>query len=102
LGRLFFDRSATPDLIAEIKSSGMFVIPTLVTLSSAFGNNASTLAADERVSSRLNRQWLELAPGGSTQKLYRTRSQIALFQKVESAICDRGYYKTRVYPKNRS
>jgi hypothetical protein len=24
--------------------------------------------------------------------LYRTRSQIALFQKVESAICDRGYY----------
>jgi len=25
-------------------------------------------------------------------KLYRTRSQIALFQKVETAICDRGYY----------
>jgi len=24
--------------------------------------------------------------------LYRTRSQIALFQRVESAICDRGYY----------
>ena len=24
--------------------------------------------------------------------LYRTRSQIALFLKVESAICDRGYY----------
>ena len=26
--------------------------------------------------------------------LYRTRSQIALFQKVESAICDRGHYIT--------
>ncbi len=25
--------------------------------------------------------------------LYRTRSQIALFQKVGSAICDRGYYR---------
>jgi hypothetical protein len=24
--------------------------------------------------------------------LYRTRSQIALFQKVETAICERGYY----------
>ena len=28
--------------------------------------------------------------------LYRTRSHIALFQKMESAICDRGYYIIRV------
>ncbi len=29
------------------------------------------------------------------EAIYRTRSQIALFQKVESAICDRGYYKRK-------
>jgi len=32
--------------------------------------------------------------------LYRARSQIALFQKVESAICDRGYYM-KGYPNYR-
>jgi len=34
----------------------------------------------------------ELTSKTSMPILYRTRSQIALFQKVESAICDRGYY----------
>ncbi len=59
LGHLFFDRRHTPELIADIASSGAFVIPTLVTISSALGNNAAALAADERVSSRLSRQWLD-------------------------------------------
>lgn len=59
LGHLFFDRPATPELIADIASSGAFVIPTLVTLSAAFGNNAAWLAADERVRARLGRKWLD-------------------------------------------
>jgi hypothetical protein len=57
---LFFNRSATPELIAAIKFSSMFVIPTLITLSSALGNYAATPAANKRVSSRLSRQWVEL------------------------------------------
>lgn len=59
LGHLFFDRQHTPELIADIASSGAFVIPTLVTISSALGHSAAALAADERVSSRLSRQWLD-------------------------------------------
>ena len=43
----------------SIASSGAFVIPTLVTISSAVGNNASALAADKRVSSKLNQKWLD-------------------------------------------
>jgi hypothetical protein len=31
--------------------------------------------------------------------LYRTRSQIALFHKVESAICDRGYFISSITVK---
>jgi imidazolonepropionase-like amidohydrolase len=58
LAHLFFDRQPSPELIAAIASSGSFVIPTLVTLSSAFGNSAAELAADKRVSSRLSRKWL--------------------------------------------
>jgi hypothetical protein len=56
---LFFDRQPTPEFVAAIASSGAFVIPTLVTISSAVGNNASALAADKRVSSRLSRKWLD-------------------------------------------
>jgi imidazolonepropionase-like amidohydrolase len=59
LAHLFFDRQPSPDLVAEIASSGSFVIPTLVTISSAFGNNASVIASDKRVSSRLSRKWLD-------------------------------------------
>ena len=49
LAHLFFDSSPTPKLVDEIAKSGAFVVPTLVTISSAIGNNASALAADERV-----------------------------------------------------
>jgi imidazolonepropionase-like amidohydrolase len=59
LAHLFFDRQTTPELTAAIASSGAFVTPTLVTLSSAFGNNAAALAADKRVSSKLSRKWLD-------------------------------------------
>jgi len=79
LGHLFFDRSPTPELIADIASSGAFVIPTLVTLSTAFGNSAATLAADKRVSVRLSKQWLDslsrsmnVYPQGKLEDAYAT------------------------------
>lgn len=59
LAHMFFDRQPSPELVAEIASSGSFVIPTLVTISTALGNNASALAADKRVSSRLSKVWLD-------------------------------------------
>ena len=59
LAHLFFDFPPTPEFIAVIASSGAFVTPTLVTISSAIGNNASALAADKRVSSRLGKKWLD-------------------------------------------
>jgi imidazolonepropionase-like amidohydrolase len=59
LAHLFFDRQPTSEFIAAIASSGAFVIPTLVTLSTAFGNSAAALAADKRVSSKLSKKWLD-------------------------------------------
>ena len=59
LAHIFFDSQPTPKFVEDIAASGAFVIPTLVTISSAIGNNASALAADKRVSSRLSRKWLE-------------------------------------------
>ncbi len=59
LAHLFFDRQITPELTETIASSGAFVTPTLVTLSTAFGNSAAALAADKRVSSKLSRKWLD-------------------------------------------
>ena len=59
LAHLFFDRVPSPELVAAIASSGAFVTPTLVTLSTAFGNSAAALAADKRVSSRLDKKWLD-------------------------------------------
>ena len=59
LAHLFFDRQPSTELIASIASCGSFVTPTLVTLSTAFGNSASGLASDERVRSRLSRKWID-------------------------------------------
>jgi imidazolonepropionase-like amidohydrolase len=59
LAHLFFDHQPTPEFVDAIVSSGAFVIPTLVTISSAVGNNASALAADDRVKSRLHQKWLD-------------------------------------------
>jgi imidazolonepropionase-like amidohydrolase len=58
LAHLFFDKQPDAQFIEAITSSGAFVIPTLVTLSTAFGNDASALAADERVRSRIDEKWL--------------------------------------------
>jgi hypothetical protein len=52
-------RNGSTPLVAAIESSGSFVTPTLVTLSTAFGNSAAALAADYRVSSRLSKKWLD-------------------------------------------
>lgn len=57
LAHLFLD-SPAEDTVAKLVSSGAFVIPTLVTLSTAFGHSAVALAADERVRSRLSKKWL--------------------------------------------
>jgi imidazolonepropionase-like amidohydrolase len=59
LAHMFFDRQPTPEFLNAIAASGVFVIPTLVTISTAVGNNASALAADERVKSRLSQNWLD-------------------------------------------
>ena len=59
LAHLFFDRQPTIELIASIAARGTFVTPTLVTLSTAFGNSAEILASDERVRSKLSKKWLE-------------------------------------------
>jgi imidazolonepropionase-like amidohydrolase len=77
LAHLFFDRRPTPEIIAAIASSGKFVIPTLVTLSTAFGNSAAALANDKRVSSKLNKKWLDslyrrmnVYPQGNLKEVY--------------------------------
>jgi len=59
LAHIFFDHQPTPEFVADIVSSGAFVVPTLVTISTAVGNDASALAADKRVSSRLSKVWLD-------------------------------------------
>jgi imidazolonepropionase-like amidohydrolase len=58
LAHLFFDKKPTSEFVAAITASGAFMIPTLVTISSALGNNASQLAADKRVNSKLSKKWL--------------------------------------------
>ena len=58
LAHLFLD-APTPGLVAAIAASGAFVVPTLVTLSSAFGNSADRLAVDPRVRAKLDREWLD-------------------------------------------
>jgi imidazolonepropionase-like amidohydrolase len=77
LAHLFFDCKPSPELIETMAASGTFVIPTLVTLSTAFGNSASVLAGDKRVSSRLSRKWLDslsrsmnVYPQGKMQDAY--------------------------------
>jgi imidazolonepropionase-like amidohydrolase len=79
LAHLFFDRPPGPEFVAAIAASGTFVVPTLVTISSAVGNNAAALAADQRVSSRLSKKWLDslshsmnVYPQGKLDEVYAT------------------------------
>jgi imidazolonepropionase-like amidohydrolase len=57
LAHMFLDLPGE-DTVARIAASGAFVVPTLVTLSTAFGHSAAALAADERVRARLSDKWL--------------------------------------------
>jgi len=82
LGHLFFDCAHTPELIEEIASSGAFVIPTLVTISSALGNNASWLAGDKRVSSKLGMEWLESL--SRSMNVYPKGNQDAVYATVQA------------------
>ncbi|TGM99523.1 amidohydrolase family protein [Leptospira dzoumogneensis] len=59
LAHMFFDKKPDKEFISEIKSSGAFIVPTLTTLSTAFGNSPRTLLEDKRVSSKLSKEWLE-------------------------------------------
>jgi imidazolonepropionase-like amidohydrolase len=79
LGHLFFDSQPSDELVADIAASGVFVVPTLTTLSTAFGNDAAWLAEDERVSSKLSEEWLEslsssmnVYPEGKLEDAYAT------------------------------
>jgi len=58
LAHLFLD-APTPGLLDAIAASGAFVVPTLVTISTAFGRDASRLADDPRVRARLAPKWLD-------------------------------------------
>jgi len=58
LVHLFIDLPHTPEVIKAIVDSNAFVVPTLALSHSAIGNNAASLASDERVSSRLSKDWL--------------------------------------------
>ncbi|WP_328610697.1 amidohydrolase family protein [Amycolatopsis sp. NBC_00345] len=60
LTHLFVDQPHTPELIARIAGSGMFVIPTLSTLASITGRrDGADLAADSRVRPKLSPEWLD-------------------------------------------
>ncbi|EPG67349.1 amidohydrolase family protein [Leptospira wolffii] len=60
---IFVDSPPPTDLIQALSSSKTFIIPTLSVISSAFGNNAAWLAKDERVRSKLSKEWLESLSG---------------------------------------
>jgi hypothetical protein len=53
------DRAATPELIAQLAASGAFVVACVVLDASMMGITGAKLAADPRVSERLDQAWLE-------------------------------------------
>jgi imidazolonepropionase-like amidohydrolase len=63
LAHVYIDAPAKADLIGVIAGSGAFVTPCLVLNSSAIGNSAAQLAADDRVRSKLSHEWLESLRG---------------------------------------
>ncbi|MGW0172964.1 amidohydrolase family protein [Rhodococcus sp. NPDC003322] len=58
LTHLFMDRPHTPRIIEQIAASGAFVVPCVVLDASMMGITGAELAADPRVSSRLDDAWL--------------------------------------------
>jgi imidazolonepropionase-like amidohydrolase len=63
LAHLFIDRPHTPELIDAIASSGAFVTPCLVLNSSIMGNSGAAFAADDRVRSKLSKEWMDTLCG---------------------------------------
>ena len=59
LAHIFVDPPRSPELVTAIRDSGAFVTPCLTLNSSVMGNTAAVLAADERVHSRLNENWID-------------------------------------------
>lgn len=59
LAHLFMDQPHSPEIIEEIAASGAFVVPCVVLNASMMGITGDELAADPRVSSRLDQAWLE-------------------------------------------
>ncbi|GAA2846093.1 imidazolonepropionase [Actinoplanes cyaneus] len=59
LAHLFMDRPHTAEIVGQIAASGAFVVPCVVLNASMMGITGAELAADSRVSSRLDQPWLE-------------------------------------------
>ncbi|MFJ3407038.1 amidohydrolase family protein [Promicromonospora sp. NPDC090134] len=57
LVHLFMDRPHTPEIVRSVAGSGAFVVPCVVLNASMMGIPATELAADPRVSSRLDDAW---------------------------------------------
>jgi imidazolonepropionase-like amidohydrolase len=59
LAHLFMDRPHTAEIIEQIAASGAFVVPCVVLNASMMGITGAEFATDPRVSSRLDKPWLE-------------------------------------------
>ncbi|MFB8025638.1 MULTISPECIES: amidohydrolase family protein [unclassified Streptomyces] len=59
LAHLFMDQPHTDEIIDLIAASGAFVVPCVVLNASMMGITGHSLAADPRVSSRLDQAWLD-------------------------------------------
>lgn len=79
LMHLFIDQPHTPEIIKRIVNSGVFVCPTIAAGASTIGDSdAATFVKDERVSSKLNADWIDALnkhiasyPQGRTENLLR-------------------------------
>jgi imidazolonepropionase-like amidohydrolase len=60
---IFLDRPPTDEIVNAIAEAGMFVIPCLVLNRTITGTTGEDLAADQRVSSRLDETWLRTLRG---------------------------------------
>lgn len=63
LTHIFLDRPPTAEIVNAIAEAGAFVIPCLVLNRSITGTTGEDLAADPRVSSRLDETWLRALNG---------------------------------------
>ncbi|MEV0896280.1 amidohydrolase family protein [Actinoplanes sp. NPDC049802] len=59
LAHLFMDRPHTTEIVELIAASGAFVVPCVVLNASMMGITGAELAADPRVSARLDQPWLD-------------------------------------------